>query len=278
MAATEVLRQADLAASDLPAALGLSQAVGWNQTGADWAVFMAHGRVIGLFADQRLVATAATLPYDGGFGWVSMVIVAPDWRRRGLARRLMAEAIETLRGQGRAALLDATPAGAEVYGALGFVARGALARWEGSGGAIKRGKDDVRSLTGAELDELIVADAAAFGADRRLLLGDILARPGSLALGCDGGYLVVRRGERATQFGPLIAAEPEAARRLLAAGIAEAQGPVFLDLLDAGRAHVPWLEARGFRQQRPFLRMALGRDTLPGEPACQVLAAGPEFG
>jgi ribosomal protein S18 acetylase RimI-like enzyme len=38
----------------------------------------------------RLVASAM-FGYDGHRGWVNYLAVAPDWQRRGLARRLMAE-------------------------------------------------------------------------------------------------------------------------------------------------------------------------------------------
>jgi GNAT superfamily N-acetyltransferase len=275
----EALRQADLAAVDIAAALERSSAVGWNQTAADWAIFIARGRAVGLFdAQDRLVATAAALPYDAGFGWISMVIVAPDWRGRGLASRLMRTAIATLQAQGCAPLLDATPAGAEVYGRLGFVALGGMERWEGEGGAAVAESGAVAPLALGEIDRLAAADAAAFGAGRRFLLADFLARDNASALTADGADLVVRRGQRATQLGPLIAASPIAARRVLAAAIAAAGGPVFLDLLDSWRSLVPPLIAWGFRRQRPFRRMALGRVALPGDPARLVLAAGPEFG
>jgi predicted N-acetyltransferase YhbS len=275
----EALRQADLAAVDIAAALDLSSAVGWNQTAADWAIFVARGRAVGLFdAQDRLVATATALPYDQGFGWISMVIVAPDWRGRGLASRLMRLAIKTLQARGCAALLDATPAGAEVYGRLGFVTLGGMERWEGEGGASVPESTEVAPLAPGDIDRLAAADATAFGAGRRFLLADFLARDGASAWAAEDAYLVIRRGQRATQLGPLIAASPIAARRLLAAAIGAARGPVFLDLLDPWSSLVPPLLAWGFRRQRSFRRMALGRAALPGEPARLVLAAGPEFG
>jgi GNAT superfamily N-acetyltransferase len=274
----ESLRQADLAADDIARALALSSAVGWNQTAADWAVFIARGHAVGLFdVRRRLVATAAALPYEDGFGWISMVIVAVDWRQRGLARRLMGACVDTLRQQGRAALLDATPEGAEVYRRLGFVALGGMERWEGEGGATPGGAG-VSPLASEGIGALVAADHAAFGATRAFLLGDFLARPGALALGREDGFALLRPGQRATQLGPLIAASPAAAGNLLAEAIATSRGPVFLDLLDPWKGLAPLLEARGFRRQRPFRRMALGRDTLPGDAARLVCAAGPEFG
>jgi GNAT superfamily N-acetyltransferase len=274
----ETLRHTDLAAEDIAAALALSTGVGWNQTAADWALFIAHGRVIGLWERQgRLVATAATFPYDNGFGWISMVIVAPEWRRRGLASRLMRECIATLRRQGRAALLDATPAGAEVYAKLGFVSLCGMERWQGEGGAAATSAHVTR-LSPRAIPDLTTADEVAFGADRGFLLRDFLARDGSVALHSGAAMAVLRRGESATQLGPLMASSAASANRLLAGALALARGPVFLDLLESGKDLAPLLEARGFRIQRPFRRMALGRDTLPGDPAQLVCAAGPEFG
>jgi GNAT superfamily N-acetyltransferase len=275
MGATEALRQASLDEADIAASLALSAAVGWNQTAEDWRIFLAAGNAIGLFdAGDRLVATAATLPYGADFGWISMVIVAPAWRRQGLAQRLMGECIARLEGAGRAALLDATPAGAAVYAGLGFAALTEMERWEGEG---VRGAADPRVGT-ADLDALVAADAAAFGTDRRFLLGNFLARDGGAALACDDAYLVMRRGLRATQLGPLIARSPAPAERLLAAAIGMTTGPIFLDLFTGWSRLGALLAAKGFRRQRPFRRMALGRSDLPGDATRLALAAGPEFG
>jgi len=275
MGATEALREAALREADIPAAFTLSAGVGWNQTSDDWRLFLTAGNAIGLFAGgDRLVATAATLPYGADFGWIAMVIVASAWRRRGLSQRLMRASITALEREGRAALLDATPAGAAVYAGLGFVALAEMERWEGEGG--RAAPDPCVGI--AELDALVAADAAAFGADRRFLLGDFLARAGSAALACDGAYLVTRRGLRATQLGPLIARSPAAAERILAAAIGTIAGPIFLDLFAGWSGLAALLEAKGFRRQRPFRRMALGRSDLPGDAARLVLAAGPEFG
>src|SRR5205807_6695354 len=97
MAAIEAPAVVDLTAADAARACALSDKVGWNQTADDWRFFIAHGRTLGLFAGRELIATAAALPYQGTFGWVSMVIVDPAWRRRGFARGLMDACIETLR-------------------------------------------------------------------------------------------------------------------------------------------------------------------------------------
>ena len=128
------------------------------------------------------------------------------------------------------------------------------------------------------MHKLIEADALAFGSQRRFLLEDFLARPGATAWTCDGGYLVMRAGYRAMQIGPLVATSEDAARVLLATAIANARGRVFLDLFTSWPDLAALLESLGFKRQRPFIRMALDRETLPGNLARLAIAAGPEFG
>src|SRR3954470_13652052 len=101
--------------------LALSTEAHWNQNEADWRFFLTQGTVFGIRdGDGRLIATAALLPYSGGNAWISMVLVTENWRRRGLATRLVDACLERAAAQGLTPWLDATPAGAAVYGPLGF--------------------------------------------------------------------------------------------------------------------------------------------------------------
>ena len=152
-------------------ALLLSEEAGWNQTMDDWAVFFTHGTVLGITHDDRLLATSAMLPYGGDFGWLSMVLVTAEWRRLGLATRLVASCAALLRDQGKAALLDAAPEATKIYANSGFVPLCRMERWEGRGDGIATASKPVD----------LAHDAAAFGADRKFLLDDFLKRPGSLA-------------------------------------------------------------------------------------------------
>ena len=131
---TDQLCPLPLDATWIPRALLLSEEAGWNQNAADWEVFLRHGTVLGFSIGDRLVATAAVLPYGDSFGWISMVLVTAEWRRHGLATRLVAACTSLLRDAGRAALLDAAPAATAIYAALGFIPMGTLERWEGHGG------------------------------------------------------------------------------------------------------------------------------------------------
>ena len=285
------LRLDPLAAADVEAGLALSDAAGWNQTGDDWALFIEKGHAIG-YRDgaNRLVATAAALPYGDRAGWISMVLVAEAWRHRGLARALLDACVEHLRSANIVPLLDATPAGAEVYRRHGFVAGFEIDRWQWQA-SLQAAPEPQASATAsprpasiADLDAIAALDRAATGLDRRFLLASFLSRPQTKGwCSADGrGFVIARAGHRATQIGPLIASRPHQALALLATAFASARltpgRSVFLDLPRCRVETAAWLAAQGFARQRPFVRMALGAAHPPalGE-ACHVLA-GPEFG
>src|SRR5258708_5941125 len=121
MADTDHIAINALGPEDTVAALALSAEVHWNQNEADWRFFLSNGNVFGVRdSDRRLVASAALLPYTLGNAWISMVLVTESWRRRGLATRLVDLCLDAATKRGLTSWLDATPAGAAVYGPLGF--------------------------------------------------------------------------------------------------------------------------------------------------------------
>ena len=248
-------------------ALLLSDEAGWNQTADDWKFFFRYGKVLGVADGDHLVATAAALPYGNDFGWVSMVLVTSAWRRRGLATHLVRECTALLRSAGRAALLDAAPSASAIYEGLGYVSLTTMGRWEGHGYG-----EPAQTMT---FD--FQFDRDAFGADRRLLLQNLMARPGSTSFRAPTGFAILRQGRKTSQIGPVVAGPGEGIP-LLERAVAAASGPVVIDVLEAGNALLPRLRALGFRQLRTFQRMALGIPQLCGNPSRLLAAAGPEFG
>src|SRR5690606_35757290 len=107
--------------AELDQAETLVREAGWNQVAADWRIFFDLGSVYAVRNSAgRVVATAATLPHGRHFAWISMVLVAADYRRQGLARRLLDRCVRDLMAKGLVPILDATPAGRTVYSGIGF--------------------------------------------------------------------------------------------------------------------------------------------------------------
>ena len=130
------------------------------------------------------------------------------------------------------------------------------------------------------MDAIVALDQAANGVGRRVLLQNLLGRPGTRAWmhAQANGFVFSRAGRVATHIGPLVAATPDDARTLLATALAHADGPVFLDVPQRWTELAAMLEAGGFTRQRPYVRMALG-SALPLTCGDHVFVlAGPEYG
>lgn len=283
MASTEfAFSETPLSSADLEGAQSLVAEAGWNQNAADWRIFLELGRALAVKEGGRLAATAATLPYPSGFGWISMVLVSGAYRRRGIATRLLGRCIEMLRAAGMVPVLDATPAGREVYRPLGFRDGWAITRWRAANARTNGARaNGVRPqlLEERHWPALLALDAQAFGCDRAPLLERLRARSSGFGCVVEGkGFLLGREGRVATQLGPIVAEDEDTAAALVAFACGRVRGPVLLDALDRHGALARWLEGQGFSRERPYTRMALGRDELFGDPRRLAAIAGPELG
>jgi GNAT superfamily N-acetyltransferase len=279
MASTEVAREHVLGSQHLAGCLALSQAANWNQNAADWQLMLEIGRGYGLtLADGTLAATTITLPYSAQFAWVSMVLVLPEHRRNGYATQLLKRALADLAAAGSAAILDATPAGHDVYAAEGFRDTWGFKRF-----MVEDCRDfefaaaEVRALQPTDWPQITTLDLAAFGADRVRLLQSLARRLPLAACvhereGKIDGFVLGREGREANQVGPLVASNAATARLLLGSVLAGVKPPVYVDLVDR-EAPLP-----GFSFQRPFTRMVHGAERAPGNASLVYCPAGPELG
>lgn len=283
-------RETPLAPGEVGDAEALVREAGWNQTAADWRIFLDYGTVYAVRnSDRRVVATAATLPYGGRFAWISMVLVAGEYRRQGLARRLLGRCIDDLKKTGVVPVLDATPAGRGVYLALGFEDC-----WSYQRLACKTRNPIsdlpppvdgtvVRAIADPDWPALCRYDAGAFGADRGVVLERLRGRlPGAELVACRGdrvsGFLLGRDGRSAGQLGPLVADDDATALALLSHAVRAISGPLYIDLADAKSQVSDWLVNFGFVAQRPLTRMILGGGERFDDPVRTFAVAGPELG
>jgi GNAT superfamily N-acetyltransferase len=287
MGSTEASTEHALSAEHLPGLLALSQAAHWNQNAADWRLMLEIGRGWGVtLEDGSLAASTLVLPY-GSFAWVSMVLVLPAHRRRGFATQLLRTALAHLASRRLTPILDATPAGREVYVQEGFRDTWGFRRFQlkHTIDALER-SPQVRALRAADWPALLALDAQAFGASRERLLRSLAARLPEAALvaeegGAPAGFLLGRDGREARQIGPLVARSSGAARALLAEALARLAPPLYIDVVDREPGIAAWLASLGFEFQRPFTRMVHGTQgaaVAPGEAALVYCPAGPELG
>ncbi len=280
------LRLRRLYTADSPFADSVRARCGWNQTLADWERFL-ETEPEGCFLaewDGTAAGTATTTLYGPDLAWIGMVLVHPDFRRRGIGSALLQHCIQYLRGRSvRCIKLDATPAGKMVYDGLGFHDEWTLRRWEGRPATIEP-ESGLRLWQASDADRIDLLDRKAFGASRRKLLGALASQShtslvAESALGGIEGFGFARAGSRAVYLGPVVAANPEKGLRLVSALLAHHPGQkVFWDIPDDNKAAVTWAQQHGLTEQRPLIRMFLGENASPGDPRLQFALAGPEVG
>jgi ribosomal protein S18 acetylase RimI-like enzyme len=279
--------------TDLPAAQGLSEIAGWNQTQADWRDYLAFepDGCLAAEIDGVLAGTATCIRYGETVGWIGMVLVHPAHRRLGLGTELLGRTIAYLKGRGtRSIRLDATPMGKAVYIPLGFRDEYEVARFEGASPARQAGGEPgsrraaLGPLAQADLPAIADLDAEAFGVRRMDVLSALSRRDPALCFvarsgGAISGFIIARQGREAVQLGPGVARDPVVAGSLFRALLGAACGRrVFLDLPAPNRAGAEIMARHGFKVQRAFARMVLGDGGPAGRADLVFGTSGAEKG
>ena len=257
--------------------IALSTEANWNQTEADWTFFLTQGTVFGIRnGDGLLIATAALLPYSESNAWISMVLVTASWRRRGLATKLVDACLKRAATQGLTPWLDATPAGATVYGPLGFKAVLELRRLRLAGGRTPAAR---ATTSNGSIDKLISRDRRAMGFERSALLLEFVGRSRFrlLSHGDGNSLALVRDGRVARHIGPILADDTASAMALVEAIAARETDPLLMDVVAERRDFLESLTSSGWSIERPFQRMRFG-PAIAHNAELPFAVAGPEFG
>ncbi|HKJ90826.1 MAG TPA: GNAT family N-acetyltransferase [Oceanipulchritudo sp.] len=272
---------------DLGAALELTRVASWNQLKEDWEAFMELGRLrCAKEPGGRIVATIGLLPLGRTITWISLVLVLPEHRGRGLASRMMHWAVERAREEGWTAMLDATEAGSHVYRKIGFKTTDRLCRCvlDGVGESAFPGKkENLFPMTAGDVTEAAAWEQSRCGLERRDLMASWL-RGGKVrgwltrdAGGRISGFSLSRPGHKFPHLGPVHAENPESFRGQIQRHLAVRPGPLLMDLTARGLKEARETWEKDLRVEREFLRMGLG-GRLPSIPEGQYAIAGPEFG
>jgi GNAT superfamily N-acetyltransferase len=258
-----------LRSEDVPAAFELSAEAGWNQTEDDWRLLLALAPE-GCFAIEaggRVAATTTLVCYQRRLAWIGMVLTRVEYRRRGLARRLLTNALRQADHMGIETLkLDATEQGRPLYEELGFHAEQKIERWSRTSAYVAELPAVVRSSEPARLE----LDVPAFGANRSRLLEMLAQRnkPATIAR----SYLFTRAGRMTAYAGPCVGENSETVRKLIEQCLRNTNCGWSWDLFPRNQEAVALARHFGFAQQRQLLRMMRGKPLRQNETAMYAIA------
>jgi GNAT superfamily N-acetyltransferase len=279
--------------NDVPSAMELSTASKWNQTAEDWRrILRFSAKGCRCIEDAgKIVATTTLLPYETRLAWIGMVLTRPEYRRQGLARRLMEDAISKAELDGIHTLkLDATDEGRPLYESLGFVVENAVERWgrnekftEAERKRDVEGHANVSHSSDGQISgNLFAQDALAFGASRRQLL-EVLFREGRCNT-TPHGYVLSRPGTTARYLGPCVANSDAEANSLIGTHLksysdtgGSGSCSWFWDLFPSNSEALRCARKFGFTRRRTLWRMRRG-EIIKNYDAMVYAIAGFELG
>ncbi|MBB3526917.1 GNAT family N-acetyltransferase [Rhizobium sp. BK456] len=267
---TESIILTPFEAHHLDGAAQLSRAAGWAHRREDWEMILSLSKGRVALAGDRVVGTALMTPFGDTCSAINMIIVDESQRGRGLGRKLTTAVLE-LAGD-RECRLTATGDGLPLYEKLGFVATHQIVRHHGIAGHIDA-PANVEWISSAALPPIKALDRAAFGAARDALY-DVLAKEGTFAVIRNGegivAFAATRRFGKGEVVGPVVAANVEQARDLLAFILSGKEGRlVRVDIPEESGLSSP-LEGWGLRNEGGVLAMVRRAGGRPQTPAVQT--------
>ena len=283
-----------LTPADISRCMELKDAAGWNQTNKDWKVLLGSARRVAHAAvyNGNVRGTVTAVEYADDAAWIGMVLVDPEYRKRGIATRLLRYAADLLKDFS-AIGLDATPQGSPLYEKMGFVPCGRIFRMEVSLKSevipdtpdLQRSGTVLKPMRPQDIERLEPVDRLGFGFNRTILLRnwyDLTPGKNLIALDKSGeisGFCFIRPGTAAWQIGPLNAQDEETALLLLSSILKTIPSErVFLDVPEGRNRWEDSLRETGFRRSREFTRMVLGDPEQIGPGNREWIIAGPEVG
>jgi ribosomal protein S18 acetylase RimI-like enzyme len=197
-------------------------------------------------ADGKGIAFVTSLRHDKS-GWIGNLIVAEEFRGKGLGETLFRKALEALQTSGVETFwLTASKMGKSMYERYGFSSIDSIARWVGTGRQRHSSYSrKVESFT--TVPTVISIDSHCWGDLREPLLAATMDR--GLVVREDSGFIVVQLCGEALQFGPFSALDSGTAEDLFETALRTIPlgKKVFLDAPVSNRSALKLLNLKGMR-------------------------------
>jgi GNAT superfamily N-acetyltransferase len=276
-----------LTAADRDALQQLATSVGWSFTSGQVNMFISPvGTVFGHRLGDRLISSAGIYIYGSRLASLGIVIVRPDFQRRGLGKSIVQHCLGEAEHNGVPVVLVATAQGVPLYTSLGFQTIGNIHRVEISGSVQVDSANDSLELNPVQEDDLtdlVARDELVFGARReelyRVLFSNIecgfVVRNSQNSM--EGFGLATRRND-VLVVGPLIASTQDVALALLSKFVANWAGPVRIDVPSLQTTFIGELLRLGFKETMVSPLMILNADGLPGQRNQLFGIVDPVFG
>lgn len=220
----------------------------------------------------------------GTVGWIGLLIVKAEYRKKGVATLLTKKAIDYPLHRGVETIkLEAVPEIADLYRKLRFLDEYDSLRYIGRGRAdVSIQNDSATSFEKERISEIAEFDVAYFGADRtRVLMSLYQEDPDLCFASYDGskivGYIMCRKAEKGYNVGPFVCdpEESQTARGLLAKCMQKlgSKKSICLGVLAVNKGAVEILQGFGFERFSKSIRMHFGKN-LSNERTSAIFAIG----
>lgn len=259
-----------LTPEDLLACADLSENRGWLREEHKWGLLLTAGAGYGIDdpSGKGLITACVVTSYGPGLAAIGMVLVAEQYARQGVGRRLMRH---VLAESGDIPLsLYATSNGQPLYEQLGFTSVGHAEMLKGRFTPTEPAPDrTVRPATAEDLQHVLRLDLEVFGADRTHLITRLPAFADHLRVAeQDGeitGFGALWPNMDTHVIGPLIAHDPGTAQALVASLAAATDRPLRTDVDTRHSTLVSWLKANGLDRIAVNAVMIRSLPDLPGD-------------
>ncbi|MEV6793799.1 GNAT family N-acetyltransferase [Streptomyces sp. NPDC051320] len=261
---------------DLHSCADLSENRGWPREEHKWSLLLAAGTGYGIDDPQgKGLGTACVVTSyrgigagDPGLAAIGMVLVAEEYTRQGIGRRLMKHVLAAYPETPLS--LHATPYGQPLYEELGFLATGRAemirGRFRPHGPAPKAA---TRPATARDLQAILRLDGEVFGVDRTQMITRLPAFADQFRVAEDAtgvtGYAAAWPTAANDVVGPLVARDTETAKALIASLAAGTDRPLRTDIDVRHQELLDWAKAGGMEPVTFNAVMTYGIPGLPGD-------------